>query len=120
MNDAGLAIADLMALGTGNARPKPGIPVLFAVRSMLETASSVDEALAWLKSSARTIPQNYALADARGARAVETGTSYFRVREVPDGIAAITNYWHEDKGAAKDQRYAKMVTAPLDMNALHS
>jgi hypothetical protein len=111
MNDAGLAAADLMALGTGSVALKPGIPVLFAVRSMLEQASNVDEALAWLKSAARTIPQNYALADASGVRVVETGASYFRVREVADGIAAITNYWHEDKGGAKDPRYAKMLQA---------
>jgi hypothetical protein len=111
MNDAGLAVADLMALGTGHAPPKPGIPVLFAVRSMLEQATNVGEALAWLKSAARTIPQNYAMADAVGAHVVETGTSYFRVREVADGIAAITNYWHEDKGGAKDPRYSNMLQA---------
>ena len=111
MNDAGLAVADLMALGVGKGRPVPGIPVLFAVRSMLEKASNVNDALAWLKSAARTIPQNYALADAQGARMVETGGDHFRVREAADGIAAITNYWREEGGGAKDGRYAGMMKA---------
>lgn len=109
MNDAGVAVADLMALGTGGGRPKPGIPVLFAVRSMLEQAGSVDDAIAWLKTARRTIPQNYALADPRGARVVETGSNHFRVREATDGIAVITNYWREEQGGAKDRRYAGML-----------
>jgi hypothetical protein len=114
MNDAGLAVADLMALDTGPSRPKPGIPVLFAVRSMLEQAGSVEEALAWLKSAARTIPQNYALVDASSAYVVETSNSVFRLRKSAYGIAAATNYWREDLGGAKDQRYAGMLSAAGD------
>lgn len=114
MNDAGLAVADLMALDTGGGRPRPGIPVLFAVRSMLEQAGNVDEAVAWLKSAARTIPQNYALVDPGNASVLETSSSMFRVRKLVDGIAAVTNYWREDTGAAKDQRYAGMLTAAGD------
>jgi isopenicillin-N N-acyltransferase like protein len=110
MNDAGLSVADLMALGTGG-HPRPGIPVLFAVRSMLEKAGTVDEALAWLKSAARTMPQNYALADATTARVVETGNVHFRMRDATVGLAAITNYWREDAGGAKDGRYAGMLKA---------
>ena len=109
MNDAGLAVADLMALGTGPMHPQPGLPVLFAVRSLLEQADSVDAALASLQSTQRTMAQNYALADGNGVRVVETGTSYFHVRPVESGLAAITNYWHEDRGGAKDGRYAHML-----------
>lgn len=114
MNDAGLAVADLMALGVDSKQPKPGIPVLFAVRSMLERAGTVDEALKWLESAPRTIPQNYALADANGARMVETSHSQFRVREPAKGLAAITNYWHEETGGAKDPRYAGIMKAAGD------
>lgn len=113
MNDAGLAAADLMVLDVAS-RPKPGVPVLFAVRSMLESAGNVDEALAWLKSAPRTMPQNYALADAQAARLVETGSGHFRVREVSHGLAAITNYWREEAGGAKDARYAGMLGAAGD------
>ena len=111
MNDAGLAVADLMALGTGADRPQPGLPVLFAIRSLLEQANGVDAALAFLKSARRTMAQNYALADPNGARVAETGTSYFRVRPADSGLAAITNFWHEERGGAKDGRYAGMLQA---------
>jgi len=109
MNDAGLAVADLMALGTGPKRPQPGLPVLFLLRSLLEKADSVESALAILQSTQRTMAQNYAFADRGGAAVVETGVSYFHVRPVANGIAAITNFWHEERGGAKDARYARML-----------
>jgi Acyl-coenzyme A:6-aminopenicillanic acid acyl-transferase len=109
MNDAGLAVADLMALGAGPKHPQPGLPVLFALRGLLEHTDSVDAALASLQSTQRTMAQNYALADAHGARVVETSPSHFYVRSVETGLAAITNFWHEERGGAKDGRYARMV-----------
>ena len=109
MNDAGLAVADLMALGTKDGRPQPGLPVLFAVRTLLEQSDSVDAALASLKSMQRTMAQNYALADPGGARVVETSPSYFHARPVEMGLAAITNFWNEERGGAKDGRYAGML-----------
>jgi len=110
MNDAGLAVADLMALATGSGEARPGIPVLFAVRSMLEKAGTVEEALAWLSSARRTLPQNYALADPGGARVVETSPSHFQARAGDAGLAAITNFWGEERGGAKDGRYGRMLT----------
>jgi hypothetical protein len=100
-----------MALGTGAGRPQSGLPVLFAVRNLLEQTDSVEAALASLQSTRRTMAQNYALADGHGARMVETGTSYFHVRAVDSGLAAITNFWHEERGGAKDGRYAGMLQA---------
>jgi predicted choloylglycine hydrolase len=109
MNDAGLAVADLMALDTGNKRPQPGLPVLFLLRALLEKADSVDAALASLESTQRTMAQNYAFADSGGARVVETGSSHFRVRPLDMGLAVVTNFWHEERGGAKDGRYARML-----------
>lgn len=112
VNDAGLAVADLVALHTGsNPQPRPGVPVLFAVRAMLEQGGSVEEALTWLASAPRTMPQNYALADTRDVRTVETSATRFQVRPVEAGLATITNFWHEPRGGAKDGRYAAMVKA---------
>jgi hypothetical protein len=112
MNDAGLAVADLMALGTGGGKqPHPGVPVLFVLRSLLEQTDTVDSALAWLQKARRTIPQNYALADTSGAKVVETSTTTFRVRPSSDGLATITNYWREEQGGAKDRRYGQMLGA---------
>jgi len=118
MNDAGLAVADLMALGTGAGRPQLGLPVLFAVRSLLERTDSVAAAIAALQSMQRTMAQNYALADGNDARVVETGTSYFHARSVELGLAAITNFWHEERGGAKDGRYARMLKAAGKDNKL--
>ena len=109
MNDAGLSVADLMAFPGGRVHVQPGVPVLFAVRSMLEQADSVDSALHWLEVAARTLPQNYALADAAGVRVVETGPTRFRVRENQAGRTGITNFWDEDKGGQTDGRYDSMM-----------
>jgi hypothetical protein len=110
MNDAGLAVADLMALGTGNGKqPRPGVPVLFILRSLLERTDGVDSATDWLRKERRTIPQNYALADPTGAKVVETGVTHFRIRPSTDGLVPITNFWQEEKGGAQDQRYGQML-----------
>jgi hypothetical protein len=114
MNDAGVAVADLMALHTGGKRPQPGVPVLFAVRRMLEEAGSVDAATDRLRAMPRTIPQNYALADRQSVRAIETSATHFQVRPVEAGLAAITNFWNEARGGAKDGRYAGMLEAAGD------
>jgi len=114
INDAGLVVADLMALHTGSRRVQPGVPVLFAVRAVLEQRDSVQEALAWLKSARRTLAQNYALADAAEARVVETSATRFEVRGLTSGLAAITNFWGEQRGGAKDERYARMMTLAGD------
>jgi isopenicillin-N N-acyltransferase like protein len=110
MNDAGLAVADLVALHTGESpQPRPGVPVLFAVRAMLEQAGSVEEALSWLAAAPRTMPQNYALADAHDVRMVETSAARFHVRPLAAGLGLITNFWHEARGGAQDGRYATML-----------
>ena len=111
MNDAGLAVADLVALGTGSKGPRPGVPVLFVVRSLLEVAGSVDEALDRLKSAPRTMAQNYALADVADVRVVETSPTRFQVRPSQVGLAVITNFWNEASGGAKDGRYHGMLKA---------
>jgi len=109
MNDAGLAVADLMAFPGGKIHVQPGVPVLFAVRSMLEQADSVDSALRWLETAARTLPQNYALADPASVRVVETGPTHFRVRDNRAGRTGITNYWDEERGGHTDGRYDSMM-----------
>jgi len=81
---------------------------------MLEAAGSVDEAVAWLETARRTMPQNYALADPRGARVVESGADRFQIRPVLAGLAVITNFWDEAQGGAKDGRYAGMLRAAGD------
>jgi hypothetical protein len=117
LNDAGLAAADLMAFPRGSRQAEPGIPVLFAIRHMLEETGSTADALAWLQKAPRTLPQNYAMADPTDTRTVETAPSHFRVRPSADGLARITNFWDEDRGGRTDGRYARLIetlpSAPL-------
>ncbi|MBN2493346.1 MAG: hypothetical protein JXR96_02040 [Deltaproteobacteria bacterium] len=119
MNDAGLAAADLMVM-RGEIRPG-GLPVLFAVRSMLERCGSVSEALDFLRAARRSMPQNYALADPSGGAVVETGVERFRVRPGSGDLAVITNFYDEDRKGRSDGRYARMIAAiegPQDADGL--
>ena len=120
MNDAGLSVADLMAYPRRGGSVRPGTPVLFVVRSLLEGAHTVQQALGLLKKSSRTMAQNYLLADAKNAVAVETGPKRFRTRETRMGLAAITNYYDETKliGSRRGKRYAAMLRIAGDKDAL--
>ena len=120
MNDAGLSVADLMAYPRRGGRVRPGVPVLFVVRSLLERAQTVDQALGLLRKTSRTMAQNYLLADAQGAVAVETGPKRFRKRKTRVGLAAITNYYDETKliGSRRGQRYTAMFRIAGDKDAL--
>jgi hypothetical protein len=113
MNEAGLSIADLMAYPGGRLRIRHGMPVMFVLRTLLERTSSVKQALAALKGFPRTMPQNYALADAREAVALESGPRHFRPRPARDGLALITNYYDEDQTQKRrrDRRYPTMLSA---------
>ena len=105
MNDAGLCVADLMAYPEPPVAARSGVPVLFAVRSMLEQAEDVQQASAWLKAAERSIPQNYAMADPKQALTIETGPTRFRPRPNQSGLAAITNFWNEDTANSRHKRY---------------
>lgn len=107
MNESGLSVADLMAYPGGRRKLRPGRPVLFVVRSLLEQAGSVEQALELLREQRRTMPQNYALADPADARVAETGPRRFRVRRPRLGLVAITNFYDEDKSPRP--RYAGMM-----------
>jgi hypothetical protein len=109
INDAGLAVADLVALHTGANRPRPGMPVLFAVRDLLENSNDVDSALSRLRSMSKTMAHNYALADPKKVQVVESSPMHFQVRRNDGGLAAITNFWDEAAGGARDKRYATML-----------
>lgn len=108
MNDAGVCVADLMAYPGGRRKLASGQPVLFIVRSLLERSGSVAQALGLLEGYRRTMPQNYALADAGGAAMVETSPERFRLRSQREGLHGITNFWDEDRAAQSGGRYERM------------
>ncbi len=110
MNDAGVAVADLMVLGEGRAVGE-GIPVTFLVRRVLEKASSVPEAVQLITDSPRTICQNYALADPRTGAVVESCPAEFRQRAVEEGFVAVTNWRNEDRLGKARPRFASLCQA---------
>jgi hypothetical protein len=108
INEKGLAAADLVVLGRrGGARP--GVPVFFALRTLLETCASVEQAADSLKKTQRTVLQNYMLADPRTAAALETGPQRFRRRDLSGGFVAVANHFDPDKNPRG--RYKKLITA---------
>jgi len=121
MNGAGLTVANLVALKQAGS-PAGQVPVLFLLREVLEQDASVDEALARLKATRAGAAQSFALADPERAVAVERGPGHWRVRPAVQGLALVTNYWAEDRGAATDGRYPRLRAAlgegPVDARRL--
>jgi len=108
MNEKGLAAADLVVLGR-SGRTQPGVPVFFALRKVMETCGSVEEAADRLKQTKRTVLQNYMLADSKTATALETGPQRFRRRDLTAGHVAVANHFDSDKHPKG--RYAKLIKA---------
>lgn len=108
INEKGLAAADLVVLGR-SARIQPGVPVFFALRTLLETCASVEEAAERLKKIQRTVLQNYMLADPKTAAALETGPQRFRRRDLDAGFVAVANHFDPDKHPKG--RYKKLINA---------
>jgi hypothetical protein len=110
MNSYGLSVANLVVLRRG-AEPATGVPVMFGLRRILESTDKVDSAIELLKRMNRTIPQNYAFADPRTAKTIETSPRIFRERASMEGIAAISNFFDEERTQKPGSRYRRMVNS---------
>ena len=85
------------------------MPVFFALRTLLETCGTVDEAAGRLKETRRTVLQNYMLADRQTAAALETGPGRFRRRDLSQGYVAVTNHFDPDR--KPKGRYKNLIAA---------
>ncbi len=104
INDAGLAVADLVVIGV-NPKAEPGVPVLFALRHLLEETDSVAAATDRLQAAKRTVAQNYALVDPGAAVVLETDRQRFRRRDATaTGYVAVANLFDEDRAAPEGSR----------------
>lgn len=110
INAEGLTVANLVALGQ-RGDPRGRTPVLFAVRAALERDATVQQALARLRATPAGTPQSFALADPHEAVALERAAGHFLVRAPEGGLALVSNYWGEDRGAATDGRYPRLRAA---------
>jgi hypothetical protein len=124
MNDVGLSAANLVVLGV-DPRAESGVPVLFALRRMLETAADAESAARWLLGTPRTVAQNYVLADPQTALVLETAPDRFRRRDAAaTGFVAVANLFDEDQNAPPESRVETMTaiarTDPLDVARLQS
>ncbi|KAB2976704.1 acyl-coenzyme A--6-aminopenicillanic acid acyl-transferase [Streptomyces sp. SS1-1] len=88
MNDAGLAVS--LTFG-GRFVHGPGFAIPIVLRHLLETCTTVDEAIGRLRSIPIAIPQNVTLVDAEQARTVYVGPD-IPLTEAPDACAA--NHQH--------------------------
>ncbi|MEL6544459.1 MAG: C45 family peptidase [Myxococcota bacterium] len=107
MNESGLSGANLVVLGE-DATPVEGVPVMFALRTILETSDTTEQATEMLRGLKRTVPQNYTFADVNKAVVLETWTTRFRRREPEQGFVAVANLFDEDKEIRPNSRFKKM------------
>ncbi|MEU0298339.1 C45 family peptidase [Streptomyces sp. NPDC006175] len=88
MNDAGLAVS--LTFG-GRFVHGPGFAILIVLRYLLETCSTVDEAVSRLRSIPIAIPQNVTLVDSKQAVTVFVGPDISMTRA---GDACAANHQH--------------------------
>jgi predicted choloylglycine hydrolase len=89
LNAAGLFVAMSATFISG---VQAGLPFWFIVRHLLETCTTVDEALVWIQSVPHSQSRNYMLADNKKAVVVEASIDGCRVREPEDGVLVMTNH----------------------------
>jgi len=99
LNDAGLFVAMSATFLPG---VQAGIPFWFIVRHLLEHYTTVDEALAWIRSIPHSQSRNYMLADADKAVVVEASIEGVYIREPQDGVLVMTNHPVHPALAAKN------------------
>ncbi|MBW1873351.1 MAG: hypothetical protein JRJ19_14880 [Deltaproteobacteria bacterium] len=123
MNDTGLSIANLVVFGQHRG-VKPETPILFAMRSVLESTQNVSAAVQKLSNTKRSVCQNFAIADSETAVVLETCPGHERLRKIKDGFVAVANRLNEDKSTRPESRFAKMRKAALlgkqDIDSLKS
>ena len=110
MNERGLSAANLVVLGAGGA-DSAGMPVMFMLRKVLTETSDVDQAAGMIRDLRRSVCQNYALADTKTVRVLESCPDSVRVRTPKDGFLSVANHLNEDKHTRTNSRYAKMIRA---------
>jgi predicted choloylglycine hydrolase len=101
MNDAGLALAVLETTGApaseGPAYSLEGVPFALCYRRILETCTTIDEALAALRSMKRTTTNNLVLCDRAGGAIFEITPSRIVRRSCDAGIGVCTNHFCADE-----------------------
>jgi hypothetical protein len=100
MNADGLFVADLVQMPTDGKRAPSahdGVPVMALQRLVLERCTTVDDAIELMRTTSRTVPQNYLLADAARAAFLETDARRFVEREPMGETVVGTNYAGEKR-----------------------
>jgi len=111
MNDAGLCVATLVSLSGKGAQP--GVPFCMMYRQILEQCTTPAEALALVKKTRRTSPNNLAVAVPKGEPLViEFSPTVVAVRRPTDGVLLCANHFRSPEHVAApkpiDHRYATL------------
>lgn len=113
MNAKGLFVANLVQFTKQAPPSKPGgIPVMSLQRMVLEDFGTAAEAVRVIEGAARTVPQNYIVADAVRAEFLEADSESV-VRRTPSGDTVTgTNWAEEARGTQKgDVRFGNLCAA---------
>lgn len=118
MNDAGLAVS--LTFG-GRFVHGPGFAILIVLRYLLETCSTVDEAIGKLRSIPIAIPQNVTLVDSEKAVTVFTGPD-IPLTKAPDACAANHQYMpvpdEQEQSSRTQERLNAVRAAGTDVAAM--
>lgn len=99
MNDAGLTVnvLEVYSAADGSERMNlEGVPYALCYRRVLEECSTIDEAVALLRSMKRTTCTNLAVADPNGTAVLEVTTKQVVVRRAENAVCAATNHFVSD------------------------
>ncbi|WP_322798533.1 C45 family peptidase [Thermoflexus sp.] len=92
VNEAGLFVS-LHAVMADTLPPRPGIPFHLIPRVLLERYRSAEEAVEALLRMPHILPMNVLVADPHRAYVVEVHPAVVAVRELEDGVLAVTNHY---------------------------
>ncbi|HHW09590.1 MAG TPA: BamA/TamA family outer membrane protein [Firmicutes bacterium] len=119
VNSAGIAVS--MNYSVSNDATIDGMPFVFMLREIAETAQTLDEALQIIKETPRTVGLNIMVSDAKIPQAVvvEVSANRYAIRPATDGFISATNRyavdsmkpyqlagWHSS--ALRDERLAQL------------
>ena len=112
VNEEGLALG-ITAIPAYRNEPQPGVRMNMAVKWILETCTSTDEAVNYLKKTPHQWAHNYLIADKEGTQArVESAPQRDQIVYAEDGFITATNHYQTEE-------MKPLETEPYDYSNTH-
>ncbi len=110
VNAAGLFVCLHVVLSDRVANPRPGIPFHLIPRILLETCSTVNEAIDCITQMPHLHSFNYLLADRESFAAVECHAERLRIIHPPGDVLAVGNFYQHRDMLSLQQRRTQTVS----------